>query len=218
MTEAEWDACADPKPMLEFLRGKASERKLRLFACACCRLIWDILPDQRSRRAVEVAEAYADGATDEDRLHAAWLAAREVSDTSQGAVWQRTAARAAQATAAGLAEEASRYSGVAAALASSQPAVVSRQGRERHAGMLRCVIGNPFRRVAPDPAWVAWNDGTVRKMAQAVYDERAFDRLPLLADALEDAGCTDAAVLSHCRGPGEYACGCWVVDLVLGKS
>ena len=69
-----------------------------------------------------------------------------------------------------------------------------------------------------DPSWLAWNDGAIRKMAQAIYDARAFDRLPLLADALEDAGCTDAAILSHCREPGEHVRGCWVVDLLLGKS
>ncbi len=70
----------------------------------------------------------------------------------------------------------------------------------------------------PDPSWLAWNDGAIRKIAQTIYDARAFDRLPLLADALEDAGCTDAAVLSHCREPGEHVRGCWVVDLLLGKS
>ncbi len=75
-----------------------------------------------------------------------------------------------------------------------------------------------FRLPCPDPAWQAWNDGTVRKLAQLIYDDRAFDRLPLLADALEDAGCTDATILSHCREPGEHVKGCWVVDLLLGKT
>jgi hypothetical protein len=63
-----------------------------------------------------------------------------------------------------------------------------------------------------------WNDGAVVKLAESIYTERAFDRLPILADALEDAGCTDAAVLDHCRGPGPHVRGCWVVDLVLGKE
>ena len=222
MTEAEWHACADPTPMLETLRGKASDRKLRLFACACCRGIWDILPDERSRHAVGVAEAFADGTAGEDRLDAAWLAAREVSDTSQGAVSQRTAARAAEAAAAGRADDAaaaaSQHAGLAAALTSPQPSVVSRQGRERHADLLRCVLGNPFRPSSLSLTWLAWNDGVVRKMAQAVYEERAFDRLPLLADALEDAGCADADILAHCRGGGEHVRGCWVVDLILGKE
>ena len=65
---------------------------------------------------------------------------------------------------------------------------------------------------------VAWNDGTVRKIAQAIYDERAFDRLPILADALEDAGCDNADILNHCRNGGEHVRGCWVVDLLLGKT
>ena len=80
------------------------------------------------------------------------------------------------------------------------------------------IFGNPFRPVCVSSSWLAWNDGAIRKMAQVVYDDRAFDRLPLLADALEDAGCTDADILSHCRTPGEHVRGCWVVDLLLGKS
>ena len=80
--------------------------------------------------------------------------------------------------------------------------------------LLREAFGNPFRPRRQDPAWLAWNDGAIRKMAQTIYDDRAFDRLPLLADALEDAGCTDADILSHCRTPGDHVRGCWVVDLV----
>ena len=85
--------------------------------------------------------------------------------------------------------------------------------------MMREVFGNPFRPApAIDPSWLAWNGGTVRKLAQAIYDDRAFDRLPVLADALEDAGCNDAELLSLCRGPGPHARGCWALDLLLGKA
>jgi hypothetical protein len=80
------------------------------------------------------------------------------------------------------------------------------------------VICNPFRPCTVSPSWLAWNDGAIRKMAQSIYDDRAFDRLPLLADALEEAGCADAALLGHCRSGGEHVRGCWVVDLLLGKS
>lgn len=69
-----------------------------------------------------------------------------------------------------------------------------------------------------DLSWLASNNGTVVKLAQAIYDERAFDRLPILADALEDAGCTNQDILAHCRGGGEHSRGCWVVDLLLGKE
>ena len=72
--------------------------------------------------------------------------------------------------------------------------------------------------MAIDPSWLAWNNGIVVKMAQAVYEERAFDRLPVLADALEEAGCADADLLSHLRGPGPHVRGCWAVDLLLGKE
>ena len=80
------------------------------------------------------------------------------------------------------------------------------------------VVGNPFRPVSLSPSWLAWNDGAIGKMAQAIYDDRAFDRLPILADALEEAGCADREILDHCRSGGEHVRGCWVVDLLLGKS
>jgi hypothetical protein len=80
------------------------------------------------------------------------------------------------------------------------------------------IFGNPFHSIPISPHWLAWDDGTVRRIAQVIYDERAFDRLPVLADALEDAGCDDADLLAHCRGPGPHVRGCWVVDLLLGKQ
>jgi hypothetical protein len=84
--------------------------------------------------------------------------------------------------------------------------------------LIREVLDNPFRPVQIERAWLSWNNDTVPKLAQTLYDERAFDRLPILADALEEAGCTDIAILEHCRGPGPHVRGCWVVDVLLGKS
>jgi hypothetical protein len=75
-----------------------------------------------------------------------------------------------------------------------------------------------FRPVTIAPSSLVWNDGTVVTLAKAIYEDRAFDRLPILADALEDAGCTDADILAHCRQPGPHVRGCWVVDLLLGKE
>jgi hypothetical protein len=93
------------------------------------------------------------------------------------------------------------------------------------ASLLRCIFGNPFRPVAIEPAWLRWQDGTLRHLARSTYQERTlpagtFDtgRLAVLADALEEAGCTDADLLAHCRGPGPHARGCWPVDLILGKE
>jgi hypothetical protein len=87
------------------------------------------------------------------------------------------------------------------------------------AALLRDVLGNPFRRPPPLPAAIqAWNYGTVVKLAKAVYDGRAFDRMPILADALEEAGCDNADIRAHCRGPGPHVRGCWVVDLLLARQ
>jgi hypothetical protein len=82
-------------------------------------------------------------------------------------------------------------------------------------GPSRCAAGNPFRPAAADPRWLTT---TVLALARGIYAERAFDRLPILADALQDAGCGNEDILTHCRGPGSHVRGCWVVDLVLGKG
>jgi hypothetical protein len=85
----------------------------------------------------------------------------------------------------------------------------------KKSGWLRDIFGNPFKPVSVDRAWLTSN---VIGLAETIYADRAFDRLPILADALEDAGCDNADILNHCRQPGEHVRGCWVVDLVLGKS
>jgi hypothetical protein len=97
--------------------------------------------------------------------------------------------------------------------------------RAAHLVLVRCVFGNPFRPVAPDPSWRSWHKGAIRKLAEGIYDNRSLpdgaldtSRLAILADALEEAGCTDRAILDHCRGPGRHVRGCWVVDLLLGKK
>jgi hypothetical protein len=86
------------------------------------------------------------------------------------------------------------------------------------ADILRDVIGNPFHPVTINTSWLSYNDGTAHRIASAIYDHYAFDRMPILADALEDAGCDNADLLNHCRQPGVHVRGCWVVDLLLGKE
>ena len=87
----------------------------------------------------------------------------------------------------------------------------------RQAELLRDVIGNPFHRHVIDPAWLAWNGATVHRIASSIYESKNWDELPILADALEDAGCGDADILTHCRSTGLHTRGCWVVDLLLDK-
>jgi hypothetical protein len=96
--------------------------------------------------------------------------------------------------------------------------ILDESERGRVSGLLRDVFGNPFRRVTVDPPWLTWNDGTVVKLAQGIYDERSFDRLPVMADALEEAGCHNADILGHCRQPGPHVRGCWIVDLLTGRN
>jgi hypothetical protein len=229
MTEAEWMNCADPEPMLEFLRGKASDRKLRLFAVACCRRVWNLLSDERSRIAVTTAESFADGAAGLEDAGAAWNSAYAYADSlyfeqADGHFHSPLdgAAGAAGWCGAPDAYAAAHHSATDAAWAGDygrgRERTVRPSERTSQSRLLRCIIGNPFRPVTPSPAWLAWKDGALRKMAAGIYAERGFADLPILADALEDAGCADAAVLAHCRSGGAHVHGCWVVDLLLGKQ
>jgi hypothetical protein len=81
-----------------------------------------------------------------------------------------------------------------------------------------CVPSDNASLISLEPDWLTWNDGTVYKIALGIYEDDAFERMPILADALEDAGCDNADILAHCRGDGPHVRGCWVVDLLLGKS
>lgn len=307
--EADWLACCDPAVMLRFLRPpredlagdgpggavlseeRISDRKLRLFACGCCRQVWNLLTDEaecfrcggkgllhprtycpdcndngegvtpgrinRSRRAVEVAERYVDGgATKEEMAEARDVVAPAYppgNDATMLVRWSMT-------TSADLVAR--------RVLVKWQDL---KQSPATQADLLRCIVGNPWRSltvkcpecfgrgevnyIEPQPfvahvkrvrptkedltlpikrkqcdhchgngyapginsQWLRWHSGTVPRMAQAIYDERSFGDCPILADALADAGCNHAGILSHLRGPGPHVRGCWVIDLILGK-
>ncbi len=274
MTEQEWVSCTDPKPMLEFLRGKVSDRALRLFACACCRQVWHLISEPVVRKAIEIAERYADWeASDEDIVAAHRDAATEEAGWHYGGggVQLNTAAAAAAATASERYEvhwgdeEDDWYVLTAAATSSAAAASawsvhfeavtgyyddeelrslrqfveagrcyaevytrdtdfsdqevgflkVCRAEGQRQCDSLRDIFGNPFQPVTADPAWLT---STVVQLATGIYQERAFDRMPILADALQDAGCDNDDILNHCRSDGPHVRGCWVVDLLLGKE
>jgi hypothetical protein len=229
MTESEWlTETRRPWMMVQSLlapgkvqRTKAGKRKLRLFACGCCRLIWELLPDPRTREAVKVAERFAEGQASKDELQAAFqsvigLTMGGYSPTDPG-VQERTAARMALASVKARAMSAA-FDMTALPLPLAGYCAGEASGDVLLCDLLHCVFGNPFRPISLDHAWLAWNDGTVRTLAQSIYDDRAFDRLPILADALEEAGCKSTDILNHCRGPGPHARGCWVVDLILGEQ
>ena len=284
MTESEWLACADPYDMVGFLKTReggwrqglaawlgwrsqrARSRKLHLFACACCRRLWHVLPDERSRRAVEVCERFVDGQARKKELQSAreaaleaaidaesprlatgpWVAAAEARaaeavarllDPKEGpvkaAVWAREAARAwakgtpdqtgAMSPPATVPQEVCFATPWATAADSTQQRdpesifgeVAWKGEAQAQSHLLRDIFANPFHAVRRTPAASA---PEITKLAQDMYNERAFEAMPKLADSLKQAGSVDPDVLNHCLDPGPHVRGCWVVDLILGKS
>lgn len=310
MNEAEWLACTDPAAMLarrgrggpslvERSRFAWSDRKLRLFACACCRAVWPLLTDERSRRAVEVAERFADG-----------LATKEEMESALQDSIHATVDLFHVSASASLCCRPGPFFLPADPSVEGLPLAIQ-------AALLREIAGNPYRTVTlswveqtttlPESAakknlfaaaaararalkrtvkvcpWLTWNNGVVPQLALAAYEERGrkcmkcdgsgykrypdfedgtpnysdsapcsdchgaghtgdgrldLQRLAVLADALEDADCTDENILRHLRGQershdaaanivrgepwrllrGPHVRGCWVVDLLLGKD
>ena len=255
MTEQEWLAGTDPEPMLGFLRGRVTDRKLRLFGWACLRCLWPLLDAECARmvnnswwrrmrfsetelgwarahaalvrNGVELAEKVADGLADRAELEAVvtspearvWdvHAANEPSFTEDcftGADAAQTARRCAY-----HASNVARYTSPASyrwfARFRRESQVDYDRERAAQCDRLRDVVGNPFRPVVLDPNWLT---ASVVRLAREIYEERTYERLPRLANALEQAGCTKADVLAHCRGPGPHVRGCWVLDQLLGKG
>lgn len=266
MTAEEWQTCIDPRSMLEFLWGKSSERKLRLFAAACCRKVWDTLTDERSRKSVEVAECYADGLAAKESLERARDAAGVAFDESMidhddGERQVRPGVTSFQCVAACtaamhisnmlLTNFDSDFIAIAAAHASSdvlahldyqvqvlrdifgRPLDGTSRRRARWlktaaVGLVKLFAGSPnhsqdvepesaspWASVPVDPSWLT---STVLSLARQMYESRDFSTMPILADALQDAGCGNDDILAHCRGPGPHVKGCWALDLVLAKS
>jgi len=220
MTESEWLACTELQPMLESLRGKVSERKWLLLAVACWRTIWKTLSEPSSRRAVEILELLAGGQRIEIG-ETLWIDGQLVEiDQIPWIINHEGKPRTlywfdinAKRKALWLAANALRI--VPTVEGNDLDQKIRANHSDARVRLLYDIFANPFRPVTVDPAW---RTSTVVSLAQGIYDERAFDRLPILADALEDAGCTNADILIHCRQPGEHVRGCWVVDRILGKK
>jgi hypothetical protein len=220
MTEADWLGGIDPERMLQFLTGRRDrpeDRKLRLFACACVRRLEAHLSDRRCRAALETSEAFADGRALRRQLDSVHRAAQQVAQAAWS-LWlgnpdYEAFLRMTQAV-VGVTDPLA----LAAAFQTSQAAADS-GGVERRAQseLLREIFGNPVRPVVLAQDWLRWNGRTPLRLAHTIYEERAFEQLPVLADALEEAGCTDEAILRHCRQPGHVR-GCWVLDAVLAGA
>jgi hypothetical protein len=183
--------------MLAALRGRVGDRKMRLFACACCRRVWDLLPNDSCRRAVEAAEGYADGTRSRKDL----VAARNGVNATIGPIDPDEEASPSPPSlwalcSAGETLWACNYgTDAAAAGTAARDARYARQGREAaeaeaQCRLLRDIFGPLLFGPAPtiSPGWLAWNDGFITRLAQAIYEERDFERMPILGDALEEAG------------------------------
>jgi hypothetical protein len=213
MTEPEWLGCGDPDPLLECARGfnLLTARKARLFACGCFRLVWERVAHEDVRTTVAVAEDRADRrATQRDLERHRYPMTHPHDDVAN---WLAVAAQSLAvanlnpgyvAWSVRAAVENARYH-AARAWVDCRP----------QADLIRCLFGNPFRPVAADPSWLT---STVISLARQMYESRDFSAMPILADALQDAGCDNPDVLEHCRSEGPHVRGCWVVDLLVGKG
>jgi hypothetical protein len=186
-TPAAWWSCTDLREVLRALHRRVSGRKMRLVACAFARHTLGGREDRRGLRAIETAERHADGLATEKEL---------------------AAARAVRGLPGQVA-----YGSIREVLT-----VAARHGDPAHlCDLVREVVGDPVHPPAFDPAWLRWQDGCVEKIARSVFRGQRFAEMPILGDALEDAGCADAVVLGHCRQKQNHARGCWVIDLILGR-
>jgi hypothetical protein len=240
MTEGDWLAGSDPSPMLTWLNERdASARKFRLFTCAAARSLWHLMTWELARETVIAAERFADAELTDAQRRACAEALRATypprmtpdnpvsAEYLTGMIAFYCAWSNSVTPMAGLhlnrhgSETVVRWGPFARVLAATglwdhatgHPIAVAEVSHQCR--MVRDIFGNPFRPVAVDPAWLT---ATVLALAQGICADRAFDRLPILADALEDAGCDNEQLLEHCRGSGPHVRGCWAVDLILSKE
>jgi hypothetical protein len=261
VTELQWLESSDVDVMLDFIRPQASDRKWRLFLCACGRRSLSVLKNKAPEafelceKALEVCERFADGlASAEDMAGCMPSTALVFSEVGSPRLATEVAWRARYLDLAGNtrpmrhgksiighpASEGAEFARGAISLAAAEypkPADKSTISKKRaatisekraQAALIRDLFGNPFSDLPPKkgqsaltkkcPEWHTWNDATIPKLAQAIYEQGRFQELPMLADALDEAGCREEGILHHCRASGEHVKGCWVIDLLLGKS
>ena len=217
MTEDEWLNSPHPIPRLEFLSGRASDRKLRLFSVAFCRQheVWRHLNDQ-SKAIVEASESFADNGDGWDRI------IKLASAAPQGRAHKNRSYKTVRILPYAQAERAALSLAVNYAWEAAWK--TTRDGLNllgpTVCELIRDIFGNPFRTTIPrdEVSLVATNQAEVVQLAQGIYQERTFEMLSIVAEALESAGCNNNDMLQHCRSKGPHSRGCWVVDMILGKS
>jgi hypothetical protein len=221
MTEGEWENSRDPLVVIRDLLANLhlswmssfSHRKLVLFGAACCRRIEDRWEDPRVRAAVEAAEEFVEAKTNEERSRIKPIRIlirqdREWARSDFGRLAKAVCGKSGWDAARDCSWEVSQIVGGAT--------LWSVEERVSQMLILRDIIGNPFRTVAFSSKW---RTATALTLARQMYDSRDFGAMPILADALQDAGCENEDILNHCRdAAAPHVRGCWVIDLVLGKQ
>ncbi|MFO0881233.1 MAG: hypothetical protein U0840_28250 [Gemmataceae bacterium] len=235
MTESEWQTGSSLAAMLAHVRARTSPRKLRLFACACVRLVWPLLIDETSQKAVEAAEQFADGLIGAADLALTEVAAFDIATMADlrttvsdpGWAATRAAARSANLDPFTAASGAAFAASLAAApwTFDSTGSVINRGDpvdKESiyltQCDLLREIVGNPFQPVSLESARLAWDHAVIPRLAHDIYHTRRFRELSVLADALDDAGFPPGALIEHLRQPAGHTRGCWALDLLLGRS
>jgi hypothetical protein len=213
VTEDEWTTSEDPDLLLEAAKSLKwlPARKARLFSAGCFRLVWDKITADDIRLAVEMSDARADKKISQQELERHRYPMTKASEFVRS--WLAVAIQSLATSNLNPGHVAHQ---VRAATENSVYGF-SRRGVpcQPQADLVREVVGNPFRPVTFDQQW---RTSDTVGLAQAIYDDKAFERMPILADALMDAGCEEEQIIGHCRGVGPHVRGCWVVDLVLAKT
>jgi hypothetical protein len=191
MTQEEWNDCADPVPMLGLLRNRASDHRLRLFICACCRRVWSSLPPGE-QRMYEAVEAFAGGGASLAAVAGAYDDAVEGQDSLPHPLTTLNATRVAVSTA-------------------QMSSDIKAESRFQ-ANLVRCLFGGP---TGPVKMSLSWRTDTVMALARQIHESREFGAMPILADALQDAGCESESILTHCREAKVHVRGCFVLDSLL---
>jgi len=229
MTEAEWLACESPDLLLRHLKAIGAtrhrrghrRRRLRLLGCAAFGQAEHLLASDRGRRAIDLAEQFADGRADETDLLRLGRELRGQEGAASALTARDTAEHVVQVLLLPndlIVAELSLEQAVWPLHREAEPAkpnLFRKAVRRAQAPLVRDIFGNPFRPIVVDPAW---RTSTATSLARQIYESRDFTLLPILADALQDAGCEHDDILNHCRGPGPHVRGCWVVDALLGKT
>ncbi len=218
MLAADWQLSDDPAALLRFLGDRADDRRVRLFGVACCRQNAERFARAWEVDALALAEHVADGgecnwAAVEESLFVAWDEWHEGDAENSPVLGMLTELLQPACSAEGVVDRAWELARSAerdgAGFFGLELELLAEQ-----ADFVRDLFGCPFRPVSVSPAW---RTPTAVAVARAIYDNRTFNDLPILADALEDAGCDGAELLAHCRAGGVHVRGCWAVDLVVGK-